>query len=397
LLRKACAMPNQAWIISTGNYTHFDFDRIGIKAQPQHIVAYELSDIGRYLISPDPIAVENRLMGCECHFKPGAWEKFRAAATRLNPFRSNPQAHSMAGERQLLMAHPYMRIPALQDRELAQHIDQLRGMLRPLDPVAQEIAALKCERLLDIRGVCEDEGGNRTHISLSGDLETKHRYILDNLLCSVPITLQHAHIGKGLYEMRGMTPETYRAERHHPLLKFRMEGRSFACLLTQAGKVAFWINDVKRLHHLLLLEQALASNPVLKASLEQCLQGDGRALRLMLNGDMEIDYSRNRLPAIYQDLFRHLSLDAASQKDVIRSLKTHQMGVSFSYVPREGFGDPRPVTSLSVMHDVKALDPVRQHVPQLYAEINRKATLSEAGNYYLLESIKGRPDEDGLQ
>jgi hypothetical protein len=116
----------------------------------------------------------------------------------------------------------------------------------------------------------------------------------------------------------------------------------------------------------------------------------------MLNYDMDIDYSRNRLPQVYQDLFQSLDVDTVRQKNVIRSLNTHQMGISFSYVSREGYGDPRPVTTISVLHDVKALESIRHDTPQLYAEINRKATLSEAGKYYLLESIKGQPHEDGL-
>jgi hypothetical protein len=390
-------MSNHAWIISTGTYTHIDLAGIGIKAQPKRIVEYKLSDMGRYLISSDPVSVENRLMGCECHFKPGAWQRIRMAAARRIPFADKGENRSRAGERQLLMARQYVRMPALRDRDLADHIDHLRSQLRTLDPVVQEIAALDLDHLLDIRGVCEDEGGHRTHINLNGDLETKRRYVLDNLLCSVPITLQHARIAEGLYEMRGLAPEGYRAERHHRLLKFHVEGRFFACLLNAAGKVAFWIDNVKPLHHLLLLQQTLETNPAFKSSLECCLEGDGRALRLMLNAEMEIDYSRNRLPRIYQELFHDLSLDTVRQKEVIRSLNTHQMGVSFSYVPPESFGDPRPVTSISVMHDVKALDPLRKRVPRLYAEISRKATLSEAGKYYLLESIKGRPDEDGLQ
>ena len=116
----------------------------------------------------------------------------------------------------------------------------------------------------------------------------------------------------------------------------------------------------------------------------------------MLTPEMDIDYARNRTPPVYQALFDTLHLDAAQQQDVIRSLHSHKIGVSFSYVSLKTFGDPRPTTSISVLHDVKALEAVRQDVPYLYAEISRKATRSEAGNYYLLESIKGRPDENGL-
>jgi len=389
-------MLSNAWIITAGTYIDFDLAAIGINAKPKRVMAYNLSDIGRYLISPGPIEVENRLMGCECTFKPTGWKRIRRGAARLNPLRSKRENPPIAHDRRSFLVHHFMRIPSLGDRKLAQHVDRLRGMLQPFDPVVQEIAAININDLEDIRGICEDEGGHRTYINLSGNLETKRHYIIDNLLGCVPITLQHAQIVNGLYEMRGLTLEGYRVERQHRLLRFHVNGNFFACLLNPVNKVAFWLDDIKDLHHLLLLQQAIETNIVLKSSIESCLQGDAQALRLMLNHDMDIDYSHNRMPQVYKELFHTLNLDSEKQKGIIRSLNTHQMGVSLSYISLEGFGDPRPITSISVLHDVKALEPVRQDVPKLYAEINRKATRSEAGNYYLLESIKGRPDENGL-
>lgn len=389
-------MLSNAWIITAGAYIEFDFASIGINAKPKHIMAYDLSDIGRYLISPGSIEVDYRLMGCECSFKPTVWKRARRGLAQLNPFKARGENPQDTHDRQLFIARHFLRIPSLQDRQLARHVDRLRGMLQPFDPVVQEIAAINVSDLEDIRGVCEDEGGHRTHINLSGDLETKRRYVIDNMLGCVPITLPHVQIANGLYEMRGMTPDDYREERRHRLLRFHVKGRFFACLLNHADKVAFWLDDIKQLHQLLLLQQAIETNSVLKSSIECCLQGDARPLRLMFNHDMDIDYSHNRMPQVYQELFNTLNLDAEEQKGIIRSLKTHQVGVSLSYISLEGFGDPRPITSISVLHDVKALEPVRQDVPELYAEINRKASRSEAGNFYLLESIKGRPDENGL-
>jgi hypothetical protein len=269
-------------------------------------------------------------------------------------------------------------------------------MLKPLDPVVQQIAGLDLARLSDIRGVCKDAGGHRTHIDLDGDLATKRRYVLDNLLGRVPITLPQARIADGLYEMRGLRVEDYQEKRQHRLLRFHVNGQFFACLLGHAGRVAFWIEDAKRLHHLLLFQLAVATNPTLKASFESCLRGENQALRLMINDALDIDYSRNRLPLIYQELFQGLNLRGAVPTEVIRSLNALQTGVSFSFAGREGYGDPRSTTSISVMHDVKALEAVREGLPDLYAAINRKATPSEAGKYYLLESIKGRTDEERL-
>jgi hypothetical protein len=299
-------------------------------------------------------------------------------------------------DRQVFLARYDMRVPPLQDRQLARHVDRMRRMLQPLDPVIQEIMAMHTDHLEDIRGICEDEGGHRTLLKIGGDVDAKRRYVIDHMFGSVKITLPQVRIADGLFEMRGLRPDRYRAERQHRLLRFHVNGRFFGCLLTPEDKVAFWLDDVRHLRHLILLQQALETNAELKLCLEACLEGEARALRLMLTPEMDIDYARNRTPPVYQALFDTLHLDAAQQQDVIRSLSSHKIGVSFSYVSLKTFGDPRPTTSISVLHDVKALEVVRQDVPCLYAEISRKATRTEAGNYYLLESIKGRADENGL-
>ena len=58
-------MISNVWIITAGTYIEFDLASIGIDAKPKRVMAYHLSDIGRYLISPGSIEVDYRLMGCE--------------------------------------------------------------------------------------------------------------------------------------------------------------------------------------------------------------------------------------------------------------------------------------------------------------------------------------------
>ena len=390
-------MPEHVWIITPGAYEDVDLTALGINARPKRVMAYALSDIGRYLLSPAPIEIESLLLGCECLFKPGRWRQVKSSAARLIGRKTFSESGGRpdSENRCLLLARHFVRMPALRDRQLAGHIDRIRGLLHPLDPVAHDIAMTPLQRLADIRGVCEDEGGHRTYISLSGDLEAKRGYVLDHLLKRVPITLTQARIADSLYDLRGLDPARYRSERQHRLLKFQANGRFFVCLLSPANKVSFWVDDADRLRQLLLIQQALETDPVLDKAFEDCFGGRARALRLMINSEMDIDYSRNRLPKVYETLFASLDLDGAQQQGVIHSLNAQQMAISFSFVP-QGVGDSRAMTCISVLHDVKALETFRQDVPELYSEIKRKATLSEAGRYYLLESIEGHPDEEGL-
>lgn len=378
-------MSDSVWIITPGDYVDFDVTALGIKAQPKKIMAYGLSDIGRYLIHPGPIEVENQLMGCECDRKPKGGRAGKALQRMFKRRQTSSAKH-------VFMARNAIKIPTLQDRQLAGHVEHLRGMLQPLDPVFQEIAAIDLRKINEIRGVCEDEAGHRTVLNLQGEMAIKQQYILDHLLQPVYTTLASAHIADGLYEMRAWKSSLFKAHRIHRLLRFQIDGQFFACLLNTSGRLALWIDDIKHLQRMTLLQQAIDSSPQLADAFNQCLTDRARPMRLMFNPHLDIDYTHNRIPQIYQDLFHTLDLDREVRRNVIRALNHHQLGVSLSYVAQEGFGDPHPMTNISVMHEVKALEPLRAGAPQVFAAINRRATISEAGKYYLLEDIRGRND-----
>jgi hypothetical protein len=379
------AMADSIWIITPGGDVDFDVAALGIKAKPNRVMAYGLSDIGRYLIHPGPIEVENQLMGCECEWLPGG-SRVRRIFQRMFTRRNG------SGARRVFISRNAYKIPTLTDCQLADHVENLRGMLESLDPVFQEIASIDLQNIAEIRGICEDQAGHRTVLNLQGDMTTKQQYILDHLLKPVRTTLISAHIADGLYEMRALNWPLCHHHRIHRLLRFDVDGKCFVGLLNSSGRLAFWINDIKHLHRLTLLQQALDASRQLTKAFNHCLTGKADPMRLMFNPKLDIDYTRNRIPQIYQDLFRRLNLDRELRRSVIGALNHHQLGVSLSYVAHGGYGDPHPITNVSVMHDVKALEPLRTGAPQVFAAISRRATTSEAGQYYLLEDIQGCSD-----
>jgi hypothetical protein len=52
-------------------------------------------------------------------------------------------------------------------------------------------------------------------------------------------------------------------------------------------------------------------------------------------------------------------------------------------------GEDRLYTQISVLHDLRAIETLKNNLPQVYSEISKSAFLSEAGRYYLLDSIEG--------
>jgi hypothetical protein len=384
------------WIIRPGNYTDIDLGALGIQAKPKRVMEYGVSDIGRYLLQPAAIEVENLLIGAEVQLQPSGLGKFRRKLRGAAFWRRN-DAPAPAGDKKLFLAQDLIRIPRLADPHLASHIALLRRQIHPLDPIHRAIRGIVLKRVADLRGVCEDECGNRTMLALQGDVHTKKDYLINHLLQTVRVSLPSAQIGEDLFEMRGWAASSFDPDRVHRLLRFHVEGRFFACMLNEKGRMAFWIEELKRLQRLVLLQQALEASPQLHQAFDLCRQGGARAMRLMFNPRLDVDYNRNRLPRVYQELFRTFDLDASLRRSVIESLNEHQMAVSFSYAASDGYGDPRAVTCISVLHDVKALEALRSTAPQAFAAITRMATVSEAGRFYLLEDIQGHNDEIRIQ
>ena len=66
-----------------------------------------------------------------------------------------------------------------------------------------------------------------------------------------------------------------------------------------------------------------------------------------------------------------------------------QRVILFNYVPHTETGEERLYTNISIMHDFRALEPLKKQLPQLYSTINKMAPVSEAGKFYLLDSMRG--------
>jgi hypothetical protein len=51
--------------------------------------------------------------------------------------------------------------------------------------------------------------------------------------------------------------------------------------------------------------------------------------------------------------------------------------------------DDRMFTHISVLHDLRALEPLRKNLPEVYAAVAKNGFITESGRYYLLDSING--------
>jgi len=384
---------NDVWIISGGRHAKFDLSQIYKGLQTAFVKEYRISDLAKYLLDPNPIEVKKILIGCEIHYHQPFIDKVREKIRHIIPKRFHRFIRDKAVCFETLLEDYDRRVTSLKDKDLEAHVEKIQSALRAYNPILKRLARLNLNKISKLTGICEDIGGNKSMLNLKGDIEEKISYMAGYLLKDVGVVLEKAHVSDGLFEMSGFDFSSYNAKKSHRLITFYAAGKPKCCVIDSDGKVEFWVDDINLINHMHLLEHCIKANPRFNNSLSLCTKGDAKPLRLLFKRQLEIDYTKSPLPALYRNLFETYGFGVNEKNVVLKSLQHSQFGILFNYVPVSGNGEKKLFTNVSVMHDVKALEPLKEDFPELYSMINKMASVSEAGKYYLLDSIKGYSNE----
>ena len=389
---KAKLRPGDIWVISKGNLTDMDLSRICEGGKTETVTAYSLSELGRYLLDPNPIQVEKKLIGCEVHYYPPFY-KIKSKIRKILP----KKLHGMLKDEQIppdaLLSNYVTNKAPMNDKDLEQHLNRVMELLRPYDPVIKKLLDIDQSKVADIVGTCQDVGGNLSYLNIQGSIDDKIGYLTEFIYKNVGVILDKAYISDGLFEMKGFDSQSYEAEKSYRLIKFLINGKAQACVLGVDDKVEYRVEDVKLIHYLQLFAQLIKMNPRLNKSLRLCMTGKAEPMKLFFNRQLEIDYSEANLPEIYRRVFEIHDI-APSKKSVIKRVLNHsQLGVTFNYVPQSRTSADRLFVNFSVMHNFKALEPIKDALPQVYSEINKNASITEVGKFYLLDSFRGYKDD----
>jgi hypothetical protein len=266
--------------------------------------------------------------------------------------------------------------------------------LRTYDSVSRRLSQLDPHQIAHVIGICKDLGGNLTYLKLQGSMEEKLRYIQNYISNNVGVLLRKAYIGDGLFEMRGFDFSTYRSDRSHRLMVFERNGKTQCCVLNSHNTVEFRLDNADLLKYLFLLQQALADDVKLISAFEDCIQGQAKPVKLFFNQKLEVNYAKSPFPKIYRDILNANQIDL-NQRNLIRpALNYMQIGISFNYIPQYNGFEENMTTLISVLHDLRALEMLRKKLPQVHNEIQNRVKGSEAGKFYLLDSIEGFNHEE---
>ena len=149
--KETIKQPDDIWIISRGRYADMDLSRVSPDGETQWAVAYEISDLARYLLSPASIEVTKSLVGCEVHYRRPVFSDFKTRLMNRLTRRMRPVEAEGPCFKDVLISPHRPPLPELEDQPLKAHFSRIDALLSPDNPVARKLAALKMNRIADRR------------------------------------------------------------------------------------------------------------------------------------------------------------------------------------------------------------------------------------------------------
>jgi len=369
------------WIISGGKPKEIDLSDVCSEPVSGPVTEYDISSLSQYMLNPNKITLKEKVVGCRIFYRQPA-----GIISRLLRFLSKS---AQAQDNEEVISPSRIAAPNFEDKHLNAHLNKIRSMLRPFDPVHRKLSAIDRNRVDNITAVCEDPGKNHHQLNLQGGIAEKIDYILDSLGREVNVAFNRAYLMNGLFEMRGFSFRTYSPGKTYKLLKVQRDGSDRYCVLNPDYRLLYWVDDNSIVQYLHVLDQSIRNDRNLREAIEMCIRGEARPLKLFFSRQREPGYSENFLPRLYREAVNALNVGPDVLRTITQVINNGQSIVSFNYIPDSADGRQKLCTNISVMHDIRALEPLKETLPQLYSEIDSRATVSDAGKLYLLDSMRG--------
>jgi hypothetical protein len=382
----------KVWLISDGRTVACDKWRIPGAEIPGSVKEYRISDLAKYLLDPNPIEVMNRLVGYKISYRQPPSKGLGSRIRNLIPRRLRHWLKPPTDAERVVLSDFRSKPPALQTAKLQHHVNSIIEALVPFDGMIKTLDKLDRDAVDDLVGICEDLEGNGTMMRLSGQLEDKIAYIRGFALKKVGVILEKAQFKSGLFEMRGFDFKAFDPEKSHRMIQFSDQGRIRAFVLSPDDTPQYEIEDIEMVKFLYLLDMSLKADRTLQAIFRQCVDGGAKPLKMFFTSQMEVDYSRENLPAPYREVLDASDAGPLAKDIVARALNQRQHAISLNYMPLSAKDQGSPHTSIYIIHDVRALEPIKSSLPKLYDQISAKLLGSDKGPYYLMDAIGEVPD-----
>jgi len=378
---------HRIWMISDGKLSDLDISSICEDSVSGPVMEYEISELAQYLLNPNPITLEENVIGCKIlYMKPrsGHITRFIKKLFLKKSVSGRDDAYS-----EEVISTSKTGTPDFNDRRLNLHLLKIKETLKSFDPVHKKLSGLQTDTVENIIALCEDIGKNRHQLNLKGGIQDKINFVTNSLSRKVKVAFNRAYLLNGLFEMRGFDFTAFRGDKLYRLVKLNENRQTKYCVLSENYKLLYWIDDNSLVNYMHLFEQSIKTDTQLREAMNLCMLGIAQPLKLFFSTQREKSYSEKYLPRVYREVLSSCKVAPTDVKSISNILNSFQSIVTFNYVPVSGVEKNKMYTNISVMHDVKALEPIKTTLPDVYTQIDKKASISDAGKLYLLDSLRG--------
>ena len=376
------------WLISEGSPVTLDLSNICKEPISGPNTEYRISELTRYLLNPNPITLEEKVVGCKVLYRKPSSGLIKRIMTKMFQRAKNPTEATNSFTEEII-SPSRLGAPEFQDEDLNRHFKKIHEVLRPYDPVQKQLTALDREKIDDIKALCEDIGKNRYQLSLQGSINDKISFVSNSISQKTKVVANRAYLMNGLFEMRGFNFTGYNGENSYRLIRFDQNNRARYCVLNANYQFEYWVDDNVLINYMHLLNQCIHSDQKLREALTLCIMDQAKPLKLFFANQLGQSYSEKHLPGIYREAFNAHRVSPHEKDTIADSLNKFQSIISFNFVALSGAEKNKLCTNISVMHDFRALEPIKSQLPGIYSAINKKVQVSDAGKLYLLDSMRG--------
>ena len=190
------------WIISKSRYTNFDLSRIWEGVKKKTVMEYKISELGRYLLNPNPIQIKKKLVGCEIRYRT-PFHKVKEKIRKILPQKFRGELKDNQIQVEVLKSDWETDNSPSKDDNLESHLNKITELLRPYNPIIKSLNKIDPNQVLDVVGTCEDIGGHPSTLNIPGSITDKLNYIKANISKDVGVIVEKAYIADGLFEMKG--------------------------------------------------------------------------------------------------------------------------------------------------------------------------------------------------
>lgn len=377
--------------MSDGNTIDLDLNTVAKEKISGRVTEYKISEIAMYLLSPQPIEMEDYVIGCKVHHKAPASSLLKRFFNKLT-FRKEDSAKNAEELIEEILITPKHNPPLFRDNLLNQHFMRIKEQLIPYKPIHKKLSSLDINLIDEVTAIGEGIDKTRYQITLGGSINDKINLIINSLTRKAKITLGKAYIQDGLFDFRGYSFTSFNTKNAYPLIRCFHENQTKYCVLTGDYKFNYWVEDNELIDYLRLFEQSIQTDKELKSAINLCIKGKANPLKLFFSDQYEQNYSKRNLPKIYREMMFSHNIAPNEIEAISQTLNNNQSVVCFTYAPTFEPDQQKLFTNISVMHDLKALDSIKERVPRVYSEIIKKTADFETKQLYLLDSMRGCQD-----